>query len=477
MFNKLFYVGLEENKPFMTRKHLLFLLACCLLFANNLKAQRIYTLAGGGTQGYGGDDSVANHLAVKINTPSQIAVDTGGNIIFADKNNSVVRKVNMHTGIITTIAGNGTAGYSGDGAAATAAQLKMPVGVAVDDTGSIFISDWASHTIRLVSTLGMISTWAGADNSPGFAGDNGPATAAKLNHPMYIAIDKGRHLFVADSSNDIIREIFPNDSIVTVAGTPDSAGYKGDGFAATAAWLYWPTSVAVDTLGNLFIMDSHNNAVRKVNSSGIITSVVGTPNIGYLGWGYTGDGGPATSAQLNNPIDISLDGGGNLFIADIYNDAVRLVTLDGKIKTIAGAHSRGFNGDSNLATNTQFSAITAVRVHNGILYISDSGNARVRYMSLTSLGITEQKLANGNISIAPNPNDGSFSISGNTESGGAATLDVIDMSGKAVLTEGMETSGGAYKKQLKLDRNLPPGLYFIKVTSSSGVSVAPFEKR
>jgi trimeric autotransporter adhesin len=465
-----------KNMPFMTRNLLLMpaLLACCTFFTNDLKAQKVYTLAGTGVQGYAGEDSVATDIAVKINTPSQIAIDTAGNIIFADKNNAVVRRVNMRTGRIRTIAGNGTAGYSGDGGAATAAQLRAPVGVAVDDTGSIFISDLASQTIRRVTPLGVISTYAGVDNTPGFTGDGGPAAAANFHNPFYITVDKNRNLYIADTTNNLIRKIDPTGTISTVAGS-GTAGYSGDGGPATAARLHWPTSVAADTLGNLYIMDSRNNAVRKVNSSGIITSIAGNPSIGAVSWGYTGDGGQATSAQLNYPIDLAVDKYGNVFIADINNDAIRMVTADGRIKTVAGCHVRGFNHDSNLATNTQFYAITAVKERNGILYISDSGNSRVRYMSLMKLGITETAFNDGNISLSPNPNGGNFVISGRT-TGQHVTMSVMDYSGKAILADKVEINNGAYKKQVNLDKNLPPGMYFIKVISEAGISAVSFIK-
>ena len=252
-------------------------------------------------------------------------------------------------GTIGTLAGNGLASYSGDGGPATAAQIDSPYDVAVDSAGDLFIADTGNNLIREVNaTTHDITTYAG-DGTAGYSGDGGPATSAELYSPSGIALDSAGDLFIADTFNSVIREVNATTHVITtVAGIGDFFGYSGDGGPATGASLYEPYGVTVDSSGNLFIADTFNNRIREV--------AAGTNDIStYAGngsQGYSGDGGLATKAELYWPTGLALDTGGNLFIADYGNNVVREVTASTPqdIATVAGNGTAGYSGDSGLAT-------------------------------------------------------------------------------------------------------------------------------
>ena len=328
--------------------------------------QTIFTVAGSATGGYSGDGGPAT-LAMVRNLQG-ISVDAAGNYYFADYGASVIRKVDIH-GIITTVAGNGTASYGGDTGPATAAEINYPTDVAVDNAGNLYIADSWNNAIRKVNTSGIINTIAGIGGS-GFSGDGGAATAAQLNNPTGVAVDRSGNLYIADNRNNRIRMITAAGIISTVAGS-DSFGYSGDGRAATAAGLSGPNNVSVDTFGNLYIADGNNNRIRKVNTSGIISTIAGT---GILG--FSGDGGPATAAKIYSPFEMALDGG-NIYFADYDNDRIRKIDTGGIITTIAGHGSSLFGGDGGPATAAGMHP-RGVAIHNGALYVTDFTNFRVR---------------------------------------------------------------------------------------------------
>ena len=277
-------------------------------------AQNIYTFAGiAGANGYTGDDSLAT--IAKLSGPAGIACNAAGVVYFADTRNNAVRKVNT-SGIISTIAGTGTAGYSGDGGAATAAQLRNPAGIAIDGIGNVYITDTRNSVVRKVDTFGIITTIAGTGTA-GYTGDGGDATAAELNRPTGIALDGSGNIFISDSRNQVVREIFATGTftITTIAGN-NTPGYTGDGGPATAAQLSTPQGIAVTAAGKLYIADSRNNVIRMVNA-GVINTFAGTG-----GSGHSGDGGPATAANLYSPGDVKVDAAGNVFIADSSNTVI-----------------------------------------------------------------------------------------------------------------------------------------------------------
>jgi sugar lactone lactonase YvrE len=287
----------------------------------------ITTVAGNGTNGYSGDGNTATNA--ELSYPEGVAVDASGNLFFADGGR--IRKVDT-SGIITTVAGNGTNGYSGDGNTATNAELNGPQGVAVDATGNLFIADLGNNRIRKVGTNGIITTVVG-NGIFGYSGDGGAATNAELTNPWYgVAVDASGDLFFVDYQNDVIRKVGPNGIISTVAGNwRYGNGYSGDGGAATNAQLYDPFGVAVDASGNLFIADLGNNRIRKVGSNAIITTVAGngyTTGSSRYG-GFSGDGGAATNAELNWPSDVAVDAIGSLFIVDTLNNVIRKVIFPG----------------------------------------------------------------------------------------------------------------------------------------------------
>jgi uncharacterized protein (TIGR03437 family) len=325
----------------------------------------ITTVAGNGTQGFSGDNGPAT--SAQLYAPNGVAVDSVGNLYIADSGNSRIRKVS--NGVITTVAGSGTWGFSGDNGPATSAQLNSPYSIAVDSAGNLYIADTYNHRIRKVAN-GMIATVAG-NGTQGFSGDSGPATSAQLNAPYGLAVDSAGNLYIADSGNSRVRKV-ANAVIATVAGN-GTWGFSGDSGPATSAQLNLPYSVAVDSFGNLYIADTYNHRIRKV-SNGVVVTVAG-------GGSSLGDNGPATSAQLYDPNGVATDPAGNLYIADSRNHRIRKVA-NGVITTVAGNGMLGFSGDNGPATNAQLNYPAAVAVDSaGNLYIVDSDNGRIRKVS------------------------------------------------------------------------------------------------
>ena len=278
-------------------------------------------------------------------------------------------------GVISTVAGSGTLGFGGDGGPATAAQLALPSGVALDGAGNLYIADWANHRIRKVDAAGVISTVAG-DGTRGYGGDGGPAVAAQLRYPEGVAVDGSGNLYIADSSNHRIRKVDAAGVITTVAGD-GTEGFGGDGGPAVAAQLDFPQGVALDGAGNLYIADTYNHRIRKVDAAGVISTVAGDGTEGY-----GGDGVPAVAALLNRPGGVAVDGSGNLYIADSGNDRIRKVDAAGVITTVAGDGTEGFGGDGGPAVAAQLDHPTGVALDDaGNLYIADYDNHRIRRLT------------------------------------------------------------------------------------------------
>ncbi len=279
----------------------------------------ISTLLGNGTTGYTGDGGPAS--AATMNKPNGIVLDTAGNMFITEWYNSVVRRVDAVTGIITTVAGNGTSGYGGDGSSATSAQLGTPGGACLDRDNNIYIPDYANHRIRKVSAAtGIITTIAGTGTN-GYTGDGGPATAATLSHPVSICRDLWGNILWAEYGNNVVRKLnLTTGTISTIAGNGVN-GYSGDNGPATAAKLGQPNGVFADGAGVIYISEDGNNVIRAVNTAGIIKTIVGTG-----AYAYTGDGGPAKTATIYNPYGVFVDVIGNLYIADAGNSVIRKVT-------------------------------------------------------------------------------------------------------------------------------------------------------
>jgi sugar lactone lactonase YvrE len=326
----------------------------------------IKTVAGNGGYGYSGDGGPAT--TAELANPAGIAIDASGDLFIADTGNNVVREVKLSTGVITTVAGDGSYGYTGDHGPATSAELANPTGVAADALGNIFIADTYNNVIREVAGS-LITTIAGTGNT-GYSGDGGPATSATLTDPSGVAVAASGSLFVADSGNNVIRKLV-SGVITTIAGTGNAA-YSGDGGQATGASLDFPFSVAVDSSGNIYIADSDDNAIREVSGS-VITTVAGNGISGY-----NGDHGPATAAELSFPFGVAVSTSGNLFIADNANNVVREVS-GGTIATVVGSGYANTNGDGSPATKAALYDPSGVAVDaSGDLFIADGVNNRVR---------------------------------------------------------------------------------------------------
>ena len=333
----------------------------------------ITTVAGSGIAGFSGDGEVATNAQLK--NPAGLAVDRVGNIYIADNQNHRLRRVDSNN-VISTVAGNGIGGYSGDGGAAINAQLNNPSGIGVDSWGNIYIADKYNHRIRKINTSGIITTVAGTGVA-GYSGDEGAATSAQLYNPSDVAIDGSGNIFIADEYNQRIRKINTNGIITTVVGT-GSTGYSGDGGSASNAQLYFPSGVAVDGVGNLYIADSYNNRIRMVDTSGKIKTVAGTGTAGY-----SGDGEAAINAQLNYPQRVTVDRAGNIYIADSNNSRVRKVDTSGIITTVAGIGINGYSGDGEAATSAKLQIPMGMALNDaGTLYIADYYNYRVRQINL-----------------------------------------------------------------------------------------------
>ena len=347
----------------------------------------ISTIAGDGSAGYAGDGGLA--IVASLNYPTGVAVDGAGNVYIADCNNNRIRKVNS-SGIINTIAGNGIAGFGGDGGTAINASLKNPTGLVLDGVGNIYIADCDNGRIRKVNISGVIITVAGGASYT-YGGDSGLATSALLHYPTGLAVDGIGNIFIADFRNNRIRKVNSIGIISTAAGSSDSGYYGGDGDLATNAFLKLPTGVAIDGLGNIYIVDSKNNRIRKVDSNGIINTIAGNGS-----FGFGGDGGLATSAILKNPTGVTVDAAGNIYIVDQGNSRVRKVNINGIISTIAGNGIAGFGGDGGLATNALLNNPTGINFDGlGNLYITDYSNNRIRKVG--SNGIISTVAGNGNV--------------------------------------------------------------------------------
>ena len=364
--------------------------------------------------GYTGDGNAA--INASLWGPAAITFDSSGNLYIADADNDLVREVSS-SGSISTIAGTCpttpcTGSFSGDKAAATKAGLNHPSGLTFDSHGNLYIADTGNYEVREV-TSGTINTVAG-NNGGGanFAGDLGLATSASLWDPSGVAVDAAGNIYIADAFNNVVRVVCVTQTpiactnnaftspttgpvawvtldINTFAGSDVNscnapvvcgAGYTGDGGVSTGALLNNPTAVWLDAAGNLYISDSGNSVIRMVNTSGIISTVVGVGPCMTVPC-YSGDGGPALQAQLNNPKGIALDSSGNLYIADTDNSVIRMVNASGIITTIAGTGTPGSSGNLGLATSAELNFPSGVAVRGGNVYIADAGNNAIRLLT------------------------------------------------------------------------------------------------
>ena len=335
----------------------------------------ITTIAGTGELAFSVDGGLAT--STPLVHPLAIAIGPGGEIYLAEGNR--IREIRLD-GHIVTLAGTGEAGFSGDGGQAQLAQLNSPQGLAIDSGGDVYIADSLNHAVRRVGRDGVITTIAGNGNA-GYSGDGGDAAKAQLNLPVGVAIGFADRILIADTGNNRVREIDANGAIRTIAGTGE-AGYRGDGGLATFALLNAPTGLAFDSEGNLYIADSLNERVRKVDAASVIVTAAGNGTAGFAG-----DDGPATEASLDlapNPLEgsgqgVAVDTKGNLYIADAQNHRVRRVDLRGTISTIAGTGAIGGSGDGGAAVRAELHLPLGVAVDvYGAVYVADAKDNRLR---------------------------------------------------------------------------------------------------
>lgn len=340
-------------------------------------SQTISTIAGTGTSGFSGDGGLAT--AAELNTPTSTAIDAAGNLYQVELLNHRVRKIDATTGVITTIAGTGTPGFSGDGGLASVAQLNHPIAIALDAAENIYIVDAFNHRIRRISAItGNITTVVGT-GAPGSSGDGALATIAKLYIPAGIVFDAAGDYYIISQGNHKVRKVtFGTGIISTIAGT-GTAGFSGDGGLATAAEFDSPAGITIDATGNLYVADNSNHRIRKIdNSTGNISTIAGIGSAGF-----SGDGSLATAAELNNPIGITLDAAGNFYIADNSNHRIRMINeATGIISTFAGVGTAGFSGDGGLPTAAELNyPYTIMFDAVGDIYIPDGFNHRIRKVS------------------------------------------------------------------------------------------------
>ncbi len=453
-----------KTKKFM-RRNILLIFASCFLLALSVRsgAQVIITVAGIGTEGNTGNGG-APDLA-RIHWPGAIAIDDSGYLYIADAQNNVIRKVS--NGIITTVAGSGfeagtgNGGFGGDGALATATGAKLfnPTGVAVDAAGNIYIADQYNQRIRKVDpTTGNISTFAG-NGMQGYGGDGGAAISAMLYHPTRVAVDIAGNVYIADSGNNCIRKVNAGGTITTYAGT-GTAGFGGDGGPANIALLNHPVDMAPDIYGNLFIADYGNHDVRMVDMAGNISTIAGISIAGY-----SGDSAAATTANLYLPSGVAVDDSGNVYVSDLGNARVRWIHPSGMITTYAGSGVEGYNGDGIPTTDAElyFPEGLAVSAGNAGVYITDEGNNRIRYTSRT-LGVGTVNNTGAAINVYPNPNEGTLTVKVSSPVQEPATIVITNITGQKIYENATFTN-----RSLDIKLDAPDGLYFLSATTAHGV--------
>jgi sugar lactone lactonase YvrE len=343
---------------------------------------RITTVAGTGHRGSSGDGGPA--LEADLVRPVAIAVDTGGNLYISDTGGHKVRKVDT-LGIITTVAGNGHCCFTGDGQHAMNAEFSPPYGISVGPAGDVYIVDRDNHRIRRVDRSNAVITTVAGIGSRGYRGDGGQASNASLSDPMSVAVSKDGSVFIADYGNHRIRKVDGETGIITTVVGSSTAGFEGDGAKATRAKLHFPAGAALDSEGNLYISDTGNQRVRMVkHDTGVITTIAGTGD-----YGFSGDGGSATEADLAHPTSLGFDQEGSLYIADTDNHRVRKVNKGtGTITTVVGNGNSRLTGDGGPALLSSLRYPSGVIIDQDTLYIADSGHHLIRMVSLKTGVIT-----------------------------------------------------------------------------------------
>lgn len=350
----------------------------------------VKVVAGSGVKGFSGDGGPA--LLASLNDPFGLAVDSAGNVYISDSENSRIRKVDASTGVITTIAGTGSFGYSGDGGPATSARLARPYGLALDVNGNLYVADSSNNVIRRIGGDGVITTVAG-NNRGSFAGDGGAATAASLSGPYGVGFDAAGAMYIADRGNNRIRRVAVDGTISTWMGN-GTASFSGDGGPAARAQISEPFAIVFDSAGNAYVAESGNRRVRKVApNGGTVTTIAGNGVLSPIA-----DGGPATTPMAVS--GVAVDAVGNVFITDGQNHRVRKIdATNQRISTVAGNGNAAYSGDGGEATRAVLNGPTGLATDGKSLYIADTENHRVRRLDLET-GRISLYAGNGNASMS-----------------------------------------------------------------------------
>lgn len=435
----------------MTRYfQLLFAIFCTGIFLP-VHAQIINTFAGTGIAGYNGDGIACG--TAQLDTPFAVAVDKMHNVYISDSRSYRIRKVDA-SGTISTIAGTGVAGFGGDNGPATLAQIKQPFGIFVDDTGNVLFADANNNRIRKISTTGIITTIAG-NGVAGFSGDNAPAVSAMLNTPGDVCNDKTGRIYFIDIINNRIRKIDTSGIITTIAGGGSTLGDNG---SATLASLNTPQNIAIDGNGNIYVTDGGNHRIRKISTLGIITTIAGTGIPGF-----NGDWLQATSAQLYAPVGIKIDKDGNIYITDATNGRVRKISNAGIMTTIAGNGMWGYGGDGGPAVAAKFYSMGGIAVDDSVnMYIADAGNNRIRIIGKV-LDVNNISNETSDIIVSPNPNRGFFTINISSAISQQVEIIITNMLGQKIKEYTTQTNN-----LLEVYITTPPGIYLISAVTASG---------
>ena len=378
----------------MTKKHLIFLalVSCFSIKSISGTAQIITPIGGNGIRGYSGDGGSAT--SASLNLPSDVAIDASMNIYIADRDNHRIRKIDA-TGKMSTYAGNGTAGYSGDGGTATSAKLNIPTGIGLDAAGNLYIADSYNNAVRKVSKSGIITTIAG-NGTAGFSGDGAMATAAQLNAPQDVAVDASGNIYITDWFNRRIRKVNSSGIITTILGD-GSYSITGDGGPATSATSEGPGSICIDKLGNIYFNEfSPSSVIRKISSTGIVNM--------FAGGGTGPDGGAAIGANIIQPRGVAVDNSLNVYISEETNDKIRKVNSIGTISTVCGTIS-GSGGDGGLAIYAAINDPMGMAIDkDGNLLFADQSNQRIRRIGFNTSSIIDKAQEKDNsLTFYPSP--------------------------------------------------------------------------
>ena len=412
------------------------------------KAQIITTIAGTGVNGYSGDYGPAINAELRL--PAAVVLDKRGDLFFADGNSNVIRMIDT-LGIITPIAGTGSPVFNGDSIAALDAGIN-PGGIAIDRYGSIFFADFGNNRIRKIDTFGIITTVAGIGGIGGFGGDSSLAIDAMLSGPAYVAVDTFGFIYFTDEANHRVRMIDTAGIITTIAGSGVS-GYSGDNGPARMAMISTPLGITIDGFGTIYFSDAGNSRIRKFNLwvGDTIYTVAGNGTAGY-----NGDNILATAAEIYSPMALTTDGAGSIYFADGNNNRIRKISTTGFITTIAGNGIDGFAGDNGNPLSAEFSQPNSAAIdRHGNIYIGDGYNHRIRFIRY-NVAVNNVIRDTGNVSLYPNPCLGYFIILTSSAINEQAQIVIMDVFGAKVMETTTITN---IPRDILL--HVPNGIYYV----------------